>query len=228
MDLKIHVGEFEGSLDLLLFLVKKHRMNPLELRISEITDEFVEYVNNIKELNIDVASDFMLMASSLMEIKSKLLISPEPSAVEKQNSIARRLYEYALVKNAATELKNLYERHSKEYSVSVLPPQEKETPEEIPNVFWNVLKSVEKEINLRNRVYKISKDSYSVSKKLEEIKEFAFQKRRASIKEILLRARDKLEAVVLFVAVLELLRIKFLSLDLSKKEVFVYEGGSNR
>ena len=228
MDLKIHVGEFEGSLDLLLFLVRKHKMNPLELRISEITDEFIEYVNNIKELNIDVASDFMLMASTLMEIKSKLLISPEPSAVEKQNFIARRLYEYALVKNAAAELKNLYEQHSKEYTVSVLPPQEKEMLEAIPNAFWSVLESVEKEINLRNRVYKISKDSYSVSKKLEEIKEFAFRKRRASIREILLRARDKLEAVVLFVAVLELLRIKFLSLDLPKKEVFVYESGSDR
>ncbi len=227
MDLKIHVGKFEGSLDLLLFLVKKHQMNPLELKISEITDEFIEYVKDIEELNIDAASDFMLMASTLMEIKSKLLISPEPSVIEKQSSIARRLYEYALVKDAAIELKNLYERHSKEYSVFVLPSQEKEIPGEIPNVFWDVLESVEREINLRKKVYRISKDSYSVSKKLEEIKEFAFQKRRTSIKEILLKARDKLEAVVLFVAVLELLRINFLSLDLHKKEVFVHESESN-
>ncbi len=228
MELKIRVGKFEGSLDLLLSLVRKHQMNPLELKISEITDEFVEYVSNMKGLDIDVASDFVLMASSLMEIKSKLLIRPEPEAVEKQNFIARRLYEYALVKDAAADLKKLYEQHSKEYSVSVLSSQEKEVPKEMPNVFWNVLESVEKEITLRRRVYKISKDSYSVSKKLEEIKEFAFQKRRASVKEILLRARDKLEAVVLFMAVLELLRLNFLSFDLRKKEVCVYEGGNDR
>lgn len=228
MELRVHLAEFEGSLDLLLFLVRKHRMNPLELRISEITDEFVEYVNEMKKLDIDVASDFMVMASTLMEIKSRLLLNPEPEALEKQNAIAKKLYEYSLIKEAAQQLEKLYDFHSKEYSISVSPINESETLEKVPEGFWNILKSVEEEIKLRKRVYRISKDSYSITKKLEEIKEFAFQKRRSTIREILLRARDKLEAVVIFVAILELLRIRFLSLDLAKGEVSVYEGGTDR
>ncbi|WP_036222144.1 segregation and condensation protein A [Mesoaciditoga lauensis] len=211
-------------MDLLLFLVRKHKMNPLELKISEITDEFVEYVNSMEEVDIDATSDFVLMASTLMKIKSKLLLEPSPSAVEKQNSIARRLYEYALVKDAAKELEELYQRHSNEYVVSVLPLRsEEKKAEKIPSVFWEVLKSVEEEIKLRNKVYKISKESYSVSKKLEEIKDFISKKRKTKIRDVLLKARDRLEAVVIFVAMLELLRIKFISLDISKREVFMYE-----
>ena len=211
-------------MDLLLFLVRKHKMNPLELKISEITDEFVEYVDNMKELDIEVAGDFMLMTSTLMEIKSKLLLEPSPSVVEKQNLIARRLYEYALVKDAAKELQELHDRHSNEYVVSVLPPANGEKkPEQIPNVFWKVLKSVEEEIKLRNKVYKISKESYSVSKKLKELKNFISLKKRVKIRDVLLKAQDRLEAVVIFVAMLELLRINFISLDIPKREVFIHE-----
>ncbi len=228
MELRIHLAEFEGSLDLLLFLVRKHRMNPLELKISEITDEFVEYVNEMKKLDINVASDFMVMASTLMEIKSRLLLKPEPEALEKQNVIARKLYEYSLIKEAAQKLEELYDSHSKEYRVSVSPIREIETIEKVPEEFWSILKSVEDEIRLRKRVYRISKDSYSITKKLEEVKEIAFRKRRSTIREIMLRARDKLEAVVIFVAILELLRVKFLSLDLAKGEVSVYESRSDR
>ncbi len=228
MELRIHLAEFEGSLDLLLFLVRKHRMNPLELKISEITDEFVEYVNEMKRLDINVASDFMVMASTLMEIKSRLLLKPEPEALEKQNVIARKLYEYSLIKEAAQKLEELYDFHSKEYKVSVSPIREIETIEKVPEEFWSILKSVEDEIRLRKRVYRISKDSYSITKKLEEVKEIAFRKRRSTIREIMLRARDKLEAVVIFVAILELLRVKFLSLDLAKGEVSVYESRSDR
>lgn len=228
MELKVRLSEFEGSLDLLLFLVRKHRMNPLELRISEITDEFVEYVNEMKKIDINVASDFMVMASTLMEMKSRLLLNPEPEALEKQNIIAKKLYEYSLIKEAAQKLEELYDFHSKEYGISISPVNESETPEKMPEDFWNILKSVEEEIKLRKRVYSISKDSYSIAKKFEEVKEFALRKRRATIKEILLQAHDRLEAVVIFVVILELLRIKFLSLDLAKGEVSVYEDGIAR
>ncbi len=228
MELKVRLDEFEGSLDLLLFLVRKHRMNPLELRISEITDEFVEYVNEMKKIDINVASDFMVMASTLMEMKSRLLLSPEPEALEKQNVIAKKLYEYSLIKEAAQKLEELYDSHSKEYSISISSVNESETPEKMPEDFWSILKSVEEEIKLRKRVYSISKDSYSVAKKFEEVKDFVIRKRRSTIKEILLQAHDRLEAVVIFVVILELLRIKFLSLDLAKGEVSVYEDGIAR
>ncbi len=210
-------------MDLLLFLVRKHKMNPLELKISEITDEFVEYVNEMKELNIEIAADFMVMASTLMEIKSRLLLNPSDEAAEKERWIAKHLYEYALIKDAAKGLEEMYETHAKEYHVSVVPLSKKERREEaIPSLFWEVLRSVEAEIKLRKKVYKISKDSYSVAKKLEEVKEFLKTKGRTKIREVLLKARDRLEAIVIFVALLELLRLNFIRLDTASREVFVY------
>ncbi len=210
-------------MDLLLFLVRKHKMDPLELKISEITDEFVEYVNEMKKINIEAAANFMVMASTLMEIKSRLLLNPSDEATEKEKWIARHLYEYALVKDAAKELAQLYENHAKEYAVSILPMESFEKKEEIPSLFWEVLRSVEEEIKLRKKVYKISKSSYSVTKKLEEVKGFLKAKRRVKIRDVLLEARDRLEAIVIFVALLELLRLNFIHLDTVTKEVFVHE-----
>lgn len=203
-------------------------MDPFNLKISEITDEFVEYVNGMEKFDIDITSDFMVMASTLMEIKSKMLISPEPEIIEKQNEIARRLYEYSLMKEAAEKMEGMHRLHSLEFNVRISPAEEIKRSEELPGSFWQILRAVEREIGLRKRVYRISKDSYSIPKKLEEVKLFAIEKGILTLREIMLKSRDRLEAVVSFVAVLELLRLKFLRTEISKGEVFLYVDGNDR
>jgi|UniRef100_A0A7V3VSQ2 segregation and condensation protein A len=226
MEIQLHSEQFEGSLDLLLFLVKKRKMNPLELKISEITDEFIEYVNGIEQIDIEVASDFILMASILMEIKSRMLLNPSPDVIEKQEEIAKKLYEYSIVKDSAKKIENLYDEHSKEIDITVLPMEVPDKSGSIPESFGQIVRSVKKEMELRKRIYRISKDVYSFSKKMEIIKAFMVKRKRSSITEILSMSKDKLEVVVSFVTILELLRLKFLLID-SKEGVVLNENGDS-
>jgi segregation and condensation protein A len=226
MEIQLHSEQFEGSFDLLLFLVKKRKMNPLELKISEITDEFIEYVNGIEQIDIEVASDFILMASILMEIKSRMLLNPSPDVIEKQEEIAKKLYEYSIVKDSAKKIENLYDEHSKEIDITVLPMEVPDKSGSIPESFGQIVRSVKKEMELRKRIYRISKDVYSFSKKMEIIKAFMVKRKRSSITEILSMSKDKLEVVVSFVTILELLRLKFLLID-SKEGVVLNENGDS-
>ncbi len=226
MEIQLHSGQFEGSLDLLLFLVRKHKMNPLDLKISEITDEFIEYVKEIEKIDIEVTSDFILMAATLMEIKSRILLSPSKETIEKQEEIAKQLYEYAIVKESAKKIEALCDWHSKELGVSVFPFETQEKNGMIPESFTKVLRVIRKEMDLRKKIYRISKDVYSFSKKMETIKTFMLKRKRASINEILSMSNDRLELVVSFVTILELLRLKFLLID-SNDEVILSEGGNN-
>lgn len=220
--MEIKTERFEGSLDLLLFLVKKHKMNPLELRISEITDEFIAYVNQMDKIDIETTSDFILMASTLMEIKSRMLLNPSKEVVEKQEEIAKKLYEYSLAKEAMERMERLYNLHSMEYDVSVFPEIIKEIPDTLPDEFIKIFNSVKNEINLRKRVYRITRDLYSFSKKMETVKLLIAERKKVKIGEIISMSKDKLEAVVTFVTVLELLRLKFIVMD-SESSVIINE-----
>ncbi|MGC9212910.1 MAG: segregation and condensation protein A [Athalassotoga sp.] len=220
--MEVKTGQFEGSLDLLLFLVKKHKMNPLDLKISEITDEFVAYVKEMDKVDIESASDFILMASTLMEIKSRMLLNPSKEVVEKQSEIAKQLYEYSLVKEAMEKIERLYNLHSMEYDISIIPEFVKEIPDALPDEFMKIINSVKNEINLRKRVYRITRDLYSFSKKMEAVKALISKRRKMKLGEIIETSKDRLEAVVTFVTILELLRLKFIIID-SESSVMINE-----
>ncbi len=222
MDINFHSGSFEGSFDLLLFLVKKHKMNPLDLRISEITDEFVEYVEKMDKVDIEITSDFILMASTLMEIKSKMLLNPSRDVIERQEEIAKQLYEYSLLKTTTEKVENFYELHMKEFDISILPSFSREMNDSLPEVFMKIINSVKQEINLRKRVYRITKDLYSFSKKIEMVKSLIIKSRKMRICDIIGTSDDKLEAVVTFVTILELLRLNFIFID-SEETVVINE-----
>lgn len=213
MDVKFHSGTFEGSFDLLLFLVKKHKMSPLDLKISEITDEFVEYVDHMDKVDIEIASDFILMASTLMEIKSKMLLNPSEEVVEKQGEIAKQLYEYSILKESKQRVETLCDHHSKEFDVSVFSISVQERNEKLPDAFTKIMNAVRQKMNLRKRIYKIKKDLYSFSRRMEMLKSLIEDRKRMSVDEIIGMSNDKLEAVVTFVTVLELLRLNFIFID---------------
>ncbi len=222
MDINFHSGNFEGSFDLLLFLVKKHKMNPLELRISEITDEFVEYVEGMDKVDIETTSDFILMASTLMEIKSRMILNPSREVIEKQEEIAKQLYEYSLLKETTEKVENLYDLHMKEFDISIVPSFSREINDSLPSVFMKIINTVKQEMNLRKRVYRITKDLYSFSKKIEMVKSLILKSKRMRIRDIIETSDDKLEAVVTFVTILELLRLNFILID-SEETVVINE-----
>lgn len=102
---KFHLDDFDGPLDMLLFLIKKSKMSIEDVKISEITEQYLEYMSQIDELDLDKASEFISMAALLLEIKSKSLLpkppEPEPEEIDEEKQLRQQLALYKLYKEAA-------------------------------------------------------------------------------------------------------------------------------
>src|SRR5476651_1115744 len=110
MNYKIHLDKFEGPLDLLLYLIKKNDIDICDIPIAVITDQYMEYIDLMKMLDLDVVGDFLVMAATLMQIKSRMLLPPDPLAgpevVDPRQELVDRLKEYEQFKLIADNLKN--------------------------------------------------------------------------------------------------------------------------
>src|ERR1700679_158507 len=109
MNYKIHLEKFEGPLDLLLYLIKKNDIDICDIPIAVITDQYMEYIGLMKMLDLDVVGDFLVMAASFMQIKSKMLLPPDPLAgpevMDPRQELVDRLKEYEQFKLIAEGLK---------------------------------------------------------------------------------------------------------------------------
>ena len=128
---RVNLEMFEGPMDLLLYLIKKNDLDVYDIPISFITDEYLKYLNTLKELNIDVASEFLEMAAELAHIKSKLLLPQEGAESEEEEAdpradLVRRLIEYQRYKEAAAKLNERPILFRDVYSASV--PKEENVP----------------------------------------------------------------------------------------------------
>src|SRR5262247_4578726 len=106
---KINIPMYEGPLDLLLDLIKKQKMNIHDIQISQITSQYLDYLHKLEQLNVDVSSEFIYMAASLIYIKSKMLLPPDPLAgpeeqLDPRTELVDRLLEHEKFKNAAQML----------------------------------------------------------------------------------------------------------------------------
>lgn len=112
---KIKIDNFEGPLDLLCHLIDKNKMNICDIKISEITDQYIAYLNAMEEMNLEIASEFLIMASTLLYLKSKILL---PNVVEEEKELTeeellRRIVEYKKYKEITKKLRQHLEENSK-------------------------------------------------------------------------------------------------------------------
>src|SRR5215207_8891517 len=126
-ELKIKLGEFAGPLDLLLFLIRQEQANIFDIPIAKITDEYLIYIRLMKQLDIAIAADFLVMAATLIEIKSRMLLPRDPSQTEEEEfedprkELVDQLIEYEKFKSAAGML---YERSTIEQAIFTRGPIE--------------------------------------------------------------------------------------------------------
>src|SRR5258705_691026 len=109
VDLKISLPLYEGPLDLLLDLIRRQKLDIYDIPIARVTEQYLEYLHLMEEMNVDVASEFLLIAAQLIYIKSRLLLPPDPDALPEEQGdpraeLVRRLLEYEKFKNAAQML----------------------------------------------------------------------------------------------------------------------------
>ena len=176
----IKIENFEGPLDLLCHLIDKNKMDIYDIRISEIADQYIEYINAMEEANLEVTSEFLVMASTLLYIKSKGLL---PTSVENEEELTeeqliQRIIEYKKYKEITKKFREGYEEFSKRFfkfaEVIELPKQKLEveyTKEILPDIYKSIVERNREMINVNaQNIEKIAiTETYTVGSKVKEM-----------------------------------------------------------
>jgi segregation and condensation protein A len=218
MSYKVKLDVFEGPLDLLLYLIKKEEVDIYDIPIAKITDQYLEYLEFMKLLDLNIAGEFLVMAATLMHIKSRMLLPPDDLPPEEQEEdpraeLVKRLLEYKKFKEAAQELAQMAS-HQKHFFARVgtgkediLEPDKDAFFEanlfDLITAFTKVLKDVPKDV-----FHEVIKDEFTVSEKIHDILHMAAEKPVISFMELFKAAKNKMEAITTFLALLELIRLK--------------------
>lgn len=224
MDYKIRLDSFEGPLDLLLNLIEKAKIDIYDIPISEITEQYIEYIYEMEDLNLEVASEFILMASTLLQIKSKMLLPEEPKDEEDEEDIdprdelVLRLLEYKKYKEAAESL-----RHSESIELKAYyKPQEdlsifEEEQLELGPLNLNlIVRSINNIIKQRGRseeqidIHQIHKDEYSIKDCSDNIINMLAEYRKFKFTDLLNKECTRSEIVAYFLSILELMKLKLI------------------
>jgi segregation and condensation protein A len=212
---------FEGPLDLLLYLIKKDEIDIYDIPIERITSQYLDYLRLIKMLDLEVAGEYLVVAATLLYIKSRVLLPhdqrpPEDEAEEDDPrwELVRQLVEYKKYKDAAFELQQCLSRQEKVHARggSFKPdlnedgslPFDKVGLFDLLSVFQKILARASKDEDLRD----IFEDRFTVSDKIQFIQSRLADRQRLVFEELFVEGASRTEIVVTFLAVLELIRLK--------------------
>src|SRR5262245_14624378 len=210
---RVKLEIFEGPLDLLLFLIKKDEIDIYDIPIARITDQYLQYIQLLEELDIAVAGDFLVIASTLIYIKSKMLLPPDPNLEGEEDlnedpraELVERLLEYQKYKSASQMLYSRYEIESAVYTRGALDtdksnPEVSATVFDLLRVFNEILKRAESKIEME-----IARDEVTMTEKLAQIHALLDANEEVNVRELFELSRSKRELILTFLAFLELVK----------------------
>jgi segregation and condensation protein A len=215
--LMITLGEFEGPLDLLLYLIRQDQVNIYDIPVARITDEYLRYLKLMQELDLTVAGDFLVMAAQLIDLKSRMLLPRDPTAVEEEildprADLVNRLLEHEKFKAAA---QMLWSRATVEQAVFTRAEIEtdKNNPEVVVGLF-DLLK-VFQVILARHKeevLMEIEREEVTMAQMIERLRNMVRSAGELDLLKFFERAQSRRELVVAFLSVLELVRMSEISL----------------
>jgi segregation and condensation protein A len=227
MSINIKIDAFEGPMDLLLHLIKKAEVDIYDIPISEITEQYIGYLKKMEELDLNIASEFLVMAATLLEIKSQMLL-PKKKTVDDEISadmdprqeLVEKLIEYKKYKEFAEKLKYI----ETDNFVYFKPPEIIEDIENVEIMFKNItldnlmhafkkiVNTYENKFNKRSAIPRdIDFDEYRIEDKMSDIQRLLQKNRSVSFNYFFEGAENKLEIIVIFLAMLELIKLKYIS-----------------
>ncbi len=238
MEMNIKLQVFEGPLDLLLHLLDKNKVNIYDIPIVEITNQYMEYIAEMKRQDLNVLSEFLVMAATLIDIKSRMLLPATEEDTEEEedprNELVQQLLEYKMYKCMAYELKDLQMDAShvmyKEPTIpeEVLAYEEPIDMEELVadltlaklnEIFKSIMKKQVDRIDpVRSKFGKIQKEEVSLDEKMLYLENYATSHKHFSFRNLLERQNSKVEVIVTFLAILELMKIG--KIYISQEELF--------
>ncbi len=215
---QVRIENFEGPLDLLLHLIKKNEINIYDIPVALIANQYLEYIEAMKNLNLNVAGDFLVMAATLLQIKSKMLLPPDEAVQDEEDGpdpreeLVRRLLEYKAYKEAARQLDGQEQLWREMFTREQAAP-EPINPEEMPleNVSLFDLVDALQGILDRNpgkRLIEIIPDNLTVRERMNVILELLEGKDSVSFVDLFEPASHRMIVIVTFLAMLELIRLR--------------------
>lgn len=203
---------FEGPMDLLVYLIRKNEVNIYDIPISMITDRYLDYIEWMKSMNVDIASDFLVMAATLIQIKSRMLLPVHDDSDEEdpRQEITRPLLEYLQMKSAAQQLneRDLLGEHTfirsplKISDPGLIPDREIQVDLfDLIKAFQRIIENISPNLSLDLAV-----DTLSIKDRMTELIQLLKETGTLVFQELIVNAGGKVEIIVTFLAVLELVK----------------------
>lgn len=227
MALPVKIENFEGPLDLLLHLIDVNKFNIFDIPIVEITEQYLEFVRNMETKDLNVMSEFLVMAATLLEIKAKMLLPVEVDEdgeeIDPREELVQKLLEYKMYKYMSYELKDRMQDAAKAMYKNPTIPEEVEgyiepvdiekllgdlTLKKLNDIFQAVMKRQNDKVDpIRSKFGKIEKEEVSLEEKLDFVEQYAIEHGTFSFRKMLEGQKSKMQIVVTFLAVLELMKM---------------------
>lgn len=237
---KIKINDFEGPFDLLLHLIKKNQMSIYNVKIYEITNQYLKYLDSMKEMDLEITSEFIVVAATLIEIKSKYLL-PKPKKeddedeLDEEKNLLEKLIVYKKIKGVSAFFRDKYINSGEVYAKRpevIEEIKEKTTSDDLLrninlldlyNIYNNQLEIYNNKQNKANVIQKkIYVDKYKIEDKLEYIKYRLENENINNFSELVENCECKLECVVTFLALLEMIKQKMVKVYQSENFRDIY------
>ena len=227
MALEVKLEVFEGPLDLLLHLIEKNKVDIYDIPIAEIAEQYMEYLHEMEKADMNVMSEFVVMAATLIDIKCRMLLPKEENKDGEEEDpraeVVQKLLEYKMYKYMAFELKDRYVDAGKSlYKQATLPKEVTEYREpldydellrdlnlrKLTEIYNSCLKRIDDRVDpVRSKFGNITKDEVSLEDKQLHIIEYLNEHALCSFRDLLLEQHTRLDVIVSFLVVLELMKI---------------------
>ncbi len=227
MDIEYKLQVFEGPLDLLLHLIEKNKVDIYDIPIVTITEQYLAYVNEMQNRDMDVMSEFLVMAATLIRIKSKMLLPREEEAEEEDEDpraeLVRRLLEYKMYKYAALELKDMeLDASYTFYKKATIPKEVSAYKEEVDpvalvdgmtlnalnEIFKSIMKrQVDKIDPIRSKFGTIEKEEINIEDRMVQIREEVRGLKGINFRTLLASQPTKMNVIITFMSILELMKV---------------------
>lgn len=232
MALEVKLEAFEGPLDLLLHLIEKNKVDIYDIPIVEITEQYLDYIRQMETEDMNVMSEFLVMAATLLDIKCRMLlpreVNEEGEEEDPRAELVQKLLEYKMYKYMSFELKDMQMDAAKSFYKEMTMPKEVEaykppidygeligdlTLAKLQEIFKAVLRRQEDKVDpVRSSFGRIEKDEVNIDEKAVYVQDFIRTHKRFSFRE-LLEKRSRMEVIVTFLVVLEMMKTGRLTVE---------------
>ena len=233
MSYKVRLQTFEGPFDLLVYLIENAQMNIYDIKISQITRQYMDYIKTMQEMDFNVGTEFMVLAATLIDIKSKMILprttadGSESTAEDPRSELVERLLEYKRFKQGAEILaereeimSGVYEKPQEDISAYLEDPDEylDLDVKKFASAFELFLRKKKREEDVRAHYTRVEREKATIESRMVYIKErftaaFARGLKRLSLRELIPNKKDRYDIVVTFVSVLQMMRDKYLDAE---------------